>query len=42
MSVIRTACLTIQIRVRGILARQRAGQIRTDILSEEYERTEIE
>ena len=42
MSVIRTACLTIQIRVRGILARQRAGQIRTDILSEEYERTEKE
>ena len=39
MSTIRAACITIQIRVRGILARSRAGEIRRDILVLERDRT---
>jgi hypothetical protein len=39
MNVIKAACTTIQIRLRGILARMRAAKVRTDILTVERERT---
>ena len=42
MAVIRTACVTIQIRVRGIRDRKRAGQRRTEILTIERDRTDKE
>ena len=42
MSVIRSACVTIQVRVRGILARKYASEVRTKALLEEKDRTEKE
>jgi hypothetical protein len=42
MSVVRSACVTIQVRVRGILARKYASEVRTTALVEERDRTEKE
>jgi hypothetical protein len=39
MAVVRTAAVTIQVRIRGILARQRAAEVRQTALTAELERT---
>ena len=41
-NIVRTACITIQVRLRGILARIKASDVRTTALTVERERTKLE